>query len=147
MSEKVNVDVVKAAWRSAFEEDIKEHHEQVGSNTGLLTEEAYTDIMLFMQNMDELSAEATAEIKLKRLLKDKPGMKAALAKKAMHIRWQKKFELLNDVLVFSEYATVEEAQVVSHTGRMFDDLVQCHVLESARAGRQNTDAKVKQKHG
>jgi ABC-type ATPase with predicted acetyltransferase domain len=75
MSEKVNVDAVTAAWRSAFKEDIKEHLEQVGSNTGLLTEEAYTDIMLFMQNMDELSAEATAEIKLKRLLKDKTGRK------------------------------------------------------------------------
>ena len=48
MSEKVNDEAITADWRSAFEEDIKEHLEQVGSNTGLITEEAYTDIMLFI---------------------------------------------------------------------------------------------------
>jgi len=147
MSEQVNNEAVTVTWRSAFEEDIKVHLKQVGCNTDLITEEAHNDMMLLMLNMEELSIEATRDFKSNRTLKDEPGLKAALAKKAMHNRWQKRLELLNDVLVFTKYATVEEAQVVSHTGRIFDDLVQCHVLESAHAGHQNTDAKVKQKHG
>ena len=114
--------------------------------------------MDFLLHVEEHSNETTQGIKRKRALKDEAGMKVAQAKKSKQNRWKHKYELLlpnnannnnnNHTLVFAGEAQV----IVSHTGRMFDDILQCHVIDESSSsahheGRRRTEIKVKEKHG
>jgi len=144
-----------AAWKSTFTAALAEHVQQVNYTTSILTQEAHGDIVDFLLHVEEHSNETTQGIKRKRALKDEAGMKAAQAKKSKQNRWKNKYELLlsnnnNNTLVFAG----EPQVVVSHTGRMFDDILQCHVIDESssaqhhhHAGRRRTEIKVKEKHG
>ncbi len=69
-------------------------------------------------------------------------LKEANAAKAQYFRWVKQFVIINNLLVYRDFKSLEETQVVSCPCRMFDDIYRCHVHDTQHAGRVSTDAKV-----
>jgi len=55
--------------------------------------------------------------------------------------------LLNNQLVYKGYEMVESAKVVSHSGQIFQDLVNCNVHENKHFGHGVTEELARQKHG
>jgi hypothetical protein len=69
-------------------------------------------------------------------------LREANAAKAQYFCWVKRFVVINNLLVYRDFKSLEETQVVSYPCMMFDDIFRCHVHDTQHAGRVSTDAKV-----
>jgi len=135
-----------AARREAFDADLSRYVAGINSSTPIVTTDTYAEIVEALANPVSSSDAIGSEIKAAKARRDQEACKIAAAKRSRVNRWKKTYTLLDDVLVFKE-DTEDGAKVVSHTGRMFEDLVKCHDMESAHAGRHATEVKVRLKHG
>ena len=135
-----------AARREAFNADLARYVAGINSSTPIVTTETYAQIVEALADPVSSSNAIGSEIKAAKAQRNQEACKIAAAKRSRVNRWKKTYTLLEDVLVFKE-DTEDGAKVVSHTGRMFEDLVKCHDMESAHAGRHATEAKVRLKHG
>jgi hypothetical protein len=66
----------------------------------------------------------------------------ATAHQTQHFCWVKGFVMLKHSLVYQDFESLEETQVVSCPTRMFDDIYRCHVFDTQHAGRASTESKV-----
>ena len=69
--------------------------------------------------------------------------KKALAGKSQYFRWVQQFELLNGIVVYKDFPSPDEAIVVSHVGRMFNDIYSCHVKGTTHQNRSKTESMVR----
>ncbi len=74
--------------------------------------------------------------------KQRGTIKEANAAKAQYVHWVKQFVIINNLLVYRDFKSLEETQELSCLCRMLDDIYRCHVHDTQHAGRVSTDAKV-----
>ena len=128
------------AWKEVFDEELKAYCESVDHSTFIITDKMYAEIMVVLANQDNYLNKCKALIKAAK--GNMEQLREANAAKAQYFRWVKQFVVINNLLVYRDFKSLEETQVVSCNYRMFDDIYRCHVHDTQHAGRVSTDAKV-----
>ena len=115
-------------WKKAFEELVIGKLESMpGSNTPVLQLQQYNDIIAYKIACKRSGGSAMIDEENSKL-------------KTKQWRWKTKYNLQNDTVLL--YSNTDE--VVSHTGRMFADLVEVYCPQKKHV--HNTDEKTKQEH-
>ena len=128
------------AWKAAFDEELTNYCETVDHSSSIIGDKMYAEIMVVIDNQDNYLN------KCKAMIRGAKGnmelLRVANAAKAQFFRWVEQFVIINNLLVYRDFKSLEETQVVSCSYRMFDDIYRCHVHDTQHAGRVSTDAKV-----
>ncbi len=152
-------------WRKMFESKLQKHFEERNSNRSFLSEHEYQDIKSTLSNYDHFistnkkrSSVVKCDLKLRKQIGGCEEESLALEseiielgnRKAKMQRWFKKYELLpSGVLIFKRRGAVslQESVTVSHAGRMFTDIYDCHTTCGSHLAMTKTFEGVKAKFG
>jgi hypothetical protein len=108
------------AWKAAFEEELNSNYESMDRSSSTTGDKKYAEIMVVLANQDNYLNKCKAMIRGAKC--NMELLREASAAKARHFYWVKQFVIINNLLVYRDFKSLEETQVVSCPCRMFDDI-------------------------
>lgn len=152
-------------WRKMFDEKLKKHFDNSRSNRQFLSQTEYQDIKSTLSNYDDFMASnkkrvsiVKSDIRLRRQIGGDEEESLKLETEIIDLgnhkskmqRWFRKYELLpSGVMIYKrkESTSLQESITVSHMGRMFADIYDCHTKCGCHLAQTKTAEGVHAKFG